>query len=201
MDVNGDSGDRLVSEVAAAMGALTPDEQAAVYGAGYAYPAEVPMPPETAAWIATMLRDLRAGPCRFCHHALLEHTLAVTEAGPSLECDADHVARAAWVWHAGPQPQPGWRILLGVALWVGIPLATVGLAGWVMPLVSAFMYRQRRWALGAAGWGALTVVVVVLIETEFVSSIMGFLALLMWFGSAIYGGFQLKPWLASVARR
>lgn len=197
-----DAGDWLVDQVVAQVGALSADEQAAVYGAGYSYGISgtaTPMPVDTAAWVATVLRDFRAKLCPFCQHGLLEHSLAITEAGPSLTCDADNAVRPAWVWHAGPVQQPPWRVLLGIALWVGLPLGSIGLAGWVMPAIAAVMYRRRRWVLGALAWALLTVAVVVLIENESDSAILGFLALFMWFGSAAYGGFQVKPWLASLA--
>ena len=198
---SGDAGDWLVTQVVFQLGALTPDEQAAVYGAGYSYASsgtQVPMPADSAAWITTVLRDFRVQPCPFCNHALLEHTLSITEAGPTLICDADGVSRPAWAWHAGPQRPPLWRIALAIILWVGIPLTTIGLAGWLMPTVAALTYRKRRWVLGAVVWGLLTVALVVLIERGVDGPGLGMLALLVWFGSAVYGGFQVKPWLASL---
>lgn len=194
-----DPGDQLVSQIVATVGALTADEHAAVYGAGYSFGVSgtsAPMHRDNAAWIATVLSDFRTRPCPFCRHGLLEHSLAITDAGPSLTCDADGSTRPAWVWHTGPVRQPAGRIVLGAALWVGLPLVSIGLAGWVMPAISGFQYRKRRWILGAAFWAAVTIVLLVLIEKESNSSTMGFLALFQWFGSAAYGGFQVKPWLA-----
>lgn len=195
-----DSGDWLVSQVVSQMGQLSADEQAAVYGAGYAYTitgTAIPMHADTAAWVATILRDFRATACRFCEHGLLEHTLSVTEAGPSLICDSDATSRPAWVWHAGPRRQPAWQAVLAAVLWVGIPLATIGIAGWVMPLIGALKYRRGAWLAGAVMWGALATVVAVFIESE--SPVLGFVVLLMWFGSAVFGGFQVKPWLACLS--
>jgi hypothetical protein len=201
--MNTDAGDSFVSEVASQIGSMSPDEQAAVYGAGYAYATgtDQALPPDSPGWVATVLRDFRVAPCPFCHHRLLEHTLSLSEAGPSVVCDADGTSRFAWDWHPGPRPKPAWLVLLAVALWVGLPLLSVGLASWLMPLVSAFMYKRRAWAMAAAGWGALTVLLVVLIENEVLATIMGFLALVLWFGSAVYGGFQVKPWLSRAADR
>lgn len=193
-----DPGDQLVSQVVATVGALTPDEHAAVYGAGYSYGitgTSTPAHRDNAAWIATLLGDFRARPCPFCHHGLLEHSLAITDAGPSLTCDADGSTRPAYTWHTGPVQQPAGRVALGAALWVGLPLISIGLAGWLMPAIAAAQYRERRWILGSVFWAALTIVLVIFIENESVSSIMGFLALFQWFGSAIYGGFQVKAWL------
>jgi len=195
-----DAGDWLVSQVVSQMGQLSADEQAAVYGAGFAYTITgtvIPMHADTAAWVATILRDFRTGPCRFCHHDLLEHTLSVTEAGPSLICDADGTSRPAWMWHAGPRGQPGWKVLLAVMFWVGIPLVTIGIAGWVMPLIAALLYKRGPWLAGALFWGALATAVAVFIESE--SPVLGFVVLFMWFGSAVYGGFQVKPWLACLS--
>lgn len=201
--MNTDAGDAFVSQVASHIGAMSPNEQAAVYGAGFAFDTgtEQPLPPDTAGWVATVLRDLRAGPCPYCHHRLLEHTLSLSEAGPSVTCDADGTSRFAWDWHSGPRPKPPWLVLLAVALWVGLPLVTVGLASWLMPLVSAVMYKRRAWAVAAAGWGVLTTLLVVLIDNESLATVMGFLALILWFGSAVYGGFQVKPWLACATDR
>jgi hypothetical protein len=193
-----DAGDWLVSQVAARVGGLTADEHAAVYGAGYSYATSstAPMHADTAAWIATILQDFRTRGCPYCHHGLLEHTLAVSELGPAVICDADNVSRPAWQWHAGPQPVPVWRVLLAVILWIGIPLTTVGLASWLMPLIAAVTRRQRRWALGAVGWGALTLLLIVVIERGADGPALGWLALVLWFGSALYGGLQVKPWLS-----
>jgi len=197
-----DAGDALVSQVASQIGTMSADEQAAVYGAGYAFGAETELafPPDSSGWIATVLGDFRASRCSFCGHGLLEHTLSLSEQGPAVTCDADAVSRLAWDWHSGPKPRSPLLVVLGVALWIGLPLMTIGLAGWVMPLVSAIMYRKAAWAVGTAIWGGLTVLLVVLIETEAVATLAGFLALTVWFGSALYGGFQVKPWLSRVAQ-
>lgn len=201
--MSSDPGDWLVSQVASQIGPMSPDEQAAVYGAGYAYGTgpEQPLPPDVPGWITAVLRDFRARPCQFCHHALLEHTLSVSEAGASVLCDADGRSRLAWDWHAGPRPRSPWLMLLAVALWVGLPLVTVGLASWLMPLVAAFMYRKRAWAVAAVAWGALTTALVLLLDNESLATVVGFLALILWFGSALYGGFQVKPWLACAEDR
>lgn len=198
--MNSESGDALVASVASRLGTLSPDEQAAVYGAGYAYDTggDRPLPPQSVEWIAAVLQDFRAAPCQYCDHRLLEHSLSVSESGPAVTCDAGGTTRSAWDWHAGPRPASPWLILLAVVLWVAIPLVTIGLASWLMPLISAVMYKKRPWALAALAWGALTVLLVVFIENQRLATALGFLALLIWFGSAIYGGFQIKRWLECV---
>lgn len=204
-----DAGDWLVTQVVYRMGALSPDEHAAVYGAGFSYSAsagQATMPPDSAAWISTILQDFRAHACPYCEHGLLEHSLSIADSGPTLVCDADGVSRSAWAWHAGPQPQPLWRVLISVVLWIGIPLTTIGLAGWLMPTIAAFMYKKRRWVLGAIIWGLLTALLITLIELGWEGSWLGVVTLVVWFGSALFGGLQIKAWLAvlpppGVARR
>ncbi|MCU0298927.1 MAG: hypothetical protein MUF33_10480 [Candidatus Nanopelagicales bacterium] len=195
-----DAGDWLVTQVVYQMGALSPDEQAAVYGAGFSYDSagsQKALPANTAQWISTVLLDFRTHPCPFCEYGLLEHSLSIADNGPMLVCDSDGVSRSAWVWHAGPQPLPLWRILLAVVLWIGIPLTSIGLASWLMPTIAAFKYRQRRWALGAVIWGLLTVALITAIELGWEGSALGMLALLLWFGGALYGGLQIKGWLSA----
>ncbi len=200
---SGDAGDWLVTQVVYQMGALSADEQAAVYGAGFSYASSATqptLPPNSAEWISTVLQDFRLHPCLFCEYGLLEHSLSIANNGPMLVCDADGVSRSAWAWHAGPQPLPLWRILLAAVLWIGIPLTSIGLASWLMPAVAAFMYRQQRWILGALIWGLLTVALITTIELGWEGSALGLFALVLWFGSAIYGGFQIKGWLTAVPR-
>jgi hypothetical protein len=195
-----DPGETLVSQVGARVGAMTGDEHAMVYGAGFSYAtsSDAPLKPDTVGWICVVLQDFRTRACPFCEHSLLEHTIAIDESGPAIICDQDSASRPAWQWHAGPRPTPAWRVLLAVVLWIGIPLASVGLASWVMPLIAALTQRRRRWIIGAVGWAASTVVLVVFIERGAEGPALGFLALANWFGSAVYGGFQVKPWLSGI---
>jgi len=98
-----DAGDWLVTQVVYQMGALSPDEQAAVYGAGFSYDSassQKALPANTAQWISTVLLDFRTHPCPFCEYGLLEHSLSIADNGPMLVCDSDGVSRSAWVWRA-----------------------------------------------------------------------------------------------------
>lgn len=200
MSETADSGDWLVSQVGARIGALTADEHAAVYGAGFSYEtsSDAPLPSDTIGWVAAVLQLFRTRECAYCHHGLLEHTLAINESGPSVICDRGNVSRPAWQWHAGPQPVPVWRMVLGAVLWVGIPLISIGLASWLMPLIAAVTRRRRSWALAAFGWGASTVTLVIFIERGAEGPALGFVAITLWLGSAVYGGFQVKPWASGV---
>jgi hypothetical protein len=190
-----DPGDQLVAEVAAYLGGLGEEEQVLVYGLGHAYNpygAGRALPTGTAAWIGAALRDFRAAPCRYCGRGLAQHRFDLEASGPRITCISDGSKRTLWQWHGTTASPPAWRVLLGVGLWVGIPLTTLGLAGWLMPTVAAITRRDRLWATGAAIWGLLTIWELLVIESE--SAWVGLLALVVWLGSAVYGGLQVKRW-------
>ena len=190
-----DPGDALVAEVSAYLGGLTQDEQVTVYGLGHAYTpygGGAALPGGTAAWIGAVLRDFRTSPCRYCGRDLSQHRLDIDAAGPHITCIFDGSKRMLWQWHGTPAAPPAWRLLLGVGLWVGIPLSTLGLASWLMPTVAAVTRRDRQWATGAVVWGLFTIWELLVVESE--NALVGLLALFVWLGSAVYGGLQVKRW-------
>jgi hypothetical protein len=190
-----DPGDALVTQVATYLGGLDRDEQVVVYGLGHAYipyGSGTTLPRGTAEWIGAVLGEFRTAPCRFCHRGLEGHCLELTDEGPYIACTFDGSRRPVWTWTARPVQQPVWRLLVAVTLWVGIPLASLGLASWLMPTVAALSRRDGAWGAAAAAWGMLTLLEVLVIDSDNV--LVGLLALTVWLGSAVYGGLQVRRW-------
>ncbi len=194
-----------VAEVAALTGGLAVDEEAVVYGALLAGgltsspgTADALVPAFQIQSLATAVLDLRSRPCPYCLRGVTDHALDFGGSGLEVRCLVDGAARPLSIWRAGPPSVPVSGTLLAVVLWVGIPLVTLGLAGFVMPAVAGFARKNRRWKVAAGLWLAVIAaesVLVSAIPTGEQPAAVGFVALGVWIGSTAYGAVQIKPWL------
>ncbi len=153
--------EELLPVVRTAVGELSPDEYATYYGmasavADLGWGLELTPFDARAAGEAFVAFRLRA--CPFCGRGLVDHALDVDRPGVMVRCRTDDSARPAGQWLAGPDKTPESPVLLWSALWVGIPVLSLGLLSWLMPVVSAVVLRTRRWVWGAVLWGVLTIV-------------------------------------------
>ncbi len=194
-----DPADAVVRQVAQSIGGLSLEEQLAVYGGASSYYAIAPVgaPPALA---VPLLRDvlvaLRRGPCRWCGRGLTGHGMDVTEYGVEVRCQHDVGSMAAGRWLAGPPPAPIGRSLVAFLMWVVVPLLSLGLLSWLMPLIAAIARRRRSWAIGAVVFGLL--LTAALVGPEDLAAIP---LLIAWLGAPVWGAFQIKPWLRSFAGR
>jgi hypothetical protein len=80
--------------------------------------------------------------------------------------------------------------LASLAGWVALPLMTLGLLAWAMPLGAAIARRRKSWAVGAAVLFVLTVLGAALPE-----AVGGAFLLVAWLGGTVYGAVQTPAWL------
>ena len=69
--------------------------------------------------------------------------------------------------------------------WILLPLLTMGLLAWLMPVVAAAARQRRSWAIAGAVL-ALAVAAGVILPV----AAAGFFILAAWFGGTIYGALQ-----------
>lgn len=84
-------------------------------------------------------------------------------------------------------------------MWIGIPLLSMGFLAWLPSLIATGVRRRRQWTLAALVFGAVFLVALVLAgqgEGTAWSRFGGFLILANAVGGAIFGGLQMKRWLA-----
>ena len=143
----------------------------------------------SAAYVLTALRE---SSCRWCGLPVSEHAIDFAAHGTDVRCHRDDRILPAAEWLAGPaQATTAYRLgsLLG---WVGLPLLSIGLLAWVMPLVAGIARRRSRWAAAAGVLFAMAAA-----GMAIPSDLGGMLLLTAWLGGAAYGAFQVVPWLRS----
>ena len=203
----GDSVDGVEAVVAGVerhLGALRPDEAAAIYGAAVAQqyvPGASGVSPSEMMALSQALGAFRSGPCRFCHLGLVDHALDVTPDGVEVRCLADQYVRTLRDWLATPSTASPGSVVWAVLLWVGIPLLSLGLLSWAMPAVGAGMYRRRSWAVAAVAFLVLAVIVFATtpVDPNEVDPVNSTVLFTTWLTGAGYGAFQIKAWLTARA--
>jgi hypothetical protein len=196
--------DVLLSGVEAHLGALRPEETAAIYGAAVAQryaPGAPGVSPAEVMALSQALGAFRSAPCRFCHLGLIDHALDVSAEGVEVRCLSDQQVRPLPEWLATPSAASRGSAVWAVLLWVGIPLVSLGLLAWAMPAVGAGMYRRRSWAVAAVAFLILAVVgfVITPLDPNEVDPVADAVLLITWLAGAGYGAFQIKPWLTARA--
>lgn len=187
--------DELVSAVGIWLGGLSVDERVALYGAVVGLQSTDPdgvLPVSALHSAASVLTALRESPCRWCGLPLSEHAIDLAPQGTDVRCHRDDRLQPAAHWLAGPaQVTPAYRLaaLLG---WVGLPLLSIGLLAWVMPLVAGIARGRSRWAAAAGVLFAITAA-----GMAIPSDLGGMLLLTAWWGGAAYGAVQIGPWVRS----
>ncbi len=190
----------VVAGVASKVGGLTNEEYALVYGAAVARRAT---DPDGGVAVATLhsagqvLMLLRRQRCAWCGQALGEHAIDLAPEGCRVTCRRDERALSADDWIPGPRQQSSGYRVAAVLGWVGLPLLSVGLLSWVMPLAAAIARHRRSWAIAAAVLLVLAMVGALVPNDDW----GGFLLVLAWWGGTIYGAFQVLPWLRSAPLR
>lgn len=107
-------------------------------------------------------------------------------------------------WLTGPRREPIGRQLGAVALWVGIPVLSLSLLAWLMPVVSAAVFRTRRWIVAAVAWlilSALTLGIVLPSIPVGEGADLGVWDALFgayWLGGIVWGICHVRPWLAGL---
>lgn len=192
--------DRVLVAVSQHLGGLTPEEDAAVYGATVAQryaPGAPGVSPAQVVALSQALGAFRTAPCRYCHLGLVDHTLDLTPEGLDVRCITDQSSRPLREWLGTHATTSRGSVVWAGLLWVGIPLLSVGLLGWVMPAIGAGLYRRRSWALAAVALLILTVVgfVVTPADPDEIDLLADALLFGTWLVGAGYGAFQVKPWL------
>ena len=183
----------VVAAVARAAGGATADEHAAIYGAVVARRATDPdgtVAVSTLQWAGHVLMALRQRRCAWCGGALREHSLDLAPDGCFVHCHADERVLRADIWLPGPRPMSTGYVLASLVGWVALPLVTLGLLAWAMPLGAAIVRRRKSWAVGAAVLLVLTVLGAALPE-----AVGGGFLVLAWLGGTVYGALQVRPWL------
>lgn len=198
--------DELLAVVRSQVGELSPDEYAIFEGM-------VAATDSLGGGLEPTLFDARSAgevfyafrfrPCPFCGRPLVDHSLDLERVGVVVRCRADRSVRPVPQWLTGPAKPPGWQAPLAIALWVGIPLITLGFLGWLMPLISAVMFRTGRWVLGAVLWLLLTgaAVAAAVQVPEDINADLGVwdgLLVLFWIAAIGWGALQVRPWLRGI---
>ena len=194
--------DAVVAGVERHLGALRPDETAAIYGAAVAQryiPGAPGVSPAEVMALSQAVGTFRNGPCRFCHLGLVDHALDVAPEGLEVRCLADQHVRPLRDWLATPSTASPGSVVWAVLLWVGVPLFSVGLLAWAMPAVGAGMYRRRSWAVAAVAFLVLAVVVFATtpLDPNEVDPVYDAVLFTTWLAGAGYGALQIKPWLTA----
>jgi hypothetical protein len=183
----------VVAAVARAGGGATADEHAVIYGAAVARRATDPegtVAVSTLQWAGQVLMALRQRRCPWCGGPLREHSVDLAPEGCFVACHADDRVLRADVWLPGPAAMSTGYVLASLAGWLALPLLTLGLLAWVMPLVAAIARRRRPWAVAAAVLLSLAVLGAALPDAA-----GGAFLLLAWLGGTGYGALQVQPWL------
>lgn len=201
LDIGTDKTLRAVSQRA---GGLSADEHACVYGAGLAHQYGPGIPetsPVQADAVAQAVVAFRSSPCRLCHRDITQHTLDLTPHGANVRCLSTQASTPVPVWLGLPAPtRPGNPVLAGL-LWVGLPLLSAGLASWLMPAIGGGLYRRRSWIVAAVVLAGLIVLAVAdpASSPNHAGTVATTAVTAAWFGGAVYGGLQIKPWLTARA--
>jgi len=189
-----ESAEGVVWRVAQALGGLTGEEHAVVYGAAAALQAtssdDAP-PPSSIQEMAGVLTALRTAPCRWCHTGLSGHSVDLMAQSAEVRCPGREIGLPTGQWLAGPVPTSALRVVLAGLGWVVVPLASVGLLSWLMPAIAGIARRRAAWGIAAAVLFAALVV-----GLSLPGDVGGLILTVNWLGAAVYGGFQIKPWLA-----
>ena len=88
--------DVVLFGVEAHLGALRPEETAAIYGAAVAQryaPGAPGVSPAEVMALSQALGAFRGAPCRFCHLGLIDHALDVSAEGVEVRCLSDQQVR------------------------------------------------------------------------------------------------------------
>jgi hypothetical protein len=198
---------RLVRAVEARLGGLTGDEFAQLHGAaeaaavGQADPDTARVPARRAEELADLCGAGRRGACLFCGAALSEHTVAVSPDEVVVWCPGSDDPRSAADWLDGPARHSTGSVIGAALLWVGVPGLSAGLLSWVPSLVAGLRHGRRSWLVAATAIGALTAVMIALIGGEGAASsgelsVASWLVVALWLGPMVYGGLQVRPYLA-----
>lgn len=193
-----------VAGVEAHLGALRPEETAAIYGAAVAQryaPGAPGVSPAEVMALSQALGAFRDAPCRFCHLGLVDHALDVTPQGVQVRCLSDQQVRPLRDWLATPSTASRGSAVMAGLLWVGIPVISLGLLSWVMPAVGAGMYRRLAWAAAAVAFLILAGVgwIMTPLDPDQAAPVADTLLDIAWLAGAGYGAFQIKPWLTARA--
>jgi hypothetical protein len=192
--------DRTLAAVAQRTGGLSPDEHACIYGAALAQqygPGSPEASTVQADTLAQAVVAFRSSPCRLCHHDITQHALDLTPHGANVRCLTSEASTPVPAWLGLPATRRSGSPVLSGLLWVGIPLLSVGFASWLMPAIGGGLYRRRSWIVAA-------IVLVGLIffaladpssTSDQISTTADTAVIAAWFGGALYGAFQIKPWL------
>lgn len=172
-----------LADVERRIGRLTGTEHDQLYGALYAAAATGsaalldPAQANTAA-LAELVRTGRNGGCRKCGSPLQEHEL--------------DVARYPWLSCPGPaaaKPTDRGRRMRAWALWVAVPLLSLGLLSWLPSLVAALRHRGR-------GWGIATGLLLVFTLSFWTQpDVLAGNRMILWLGACLYGATQVKAWM------
>lgn len=192
----------LAAAVEVRIGALSIDEQVRLFGASQAAAggggASGMLPGRLIEEVADAVLAGRAGPCGFCGARFADHTLTVATDEASVWCASSSLPRPVPEWlgvHAGVTRADKH---LAVAMWVGIPILSLGLLGWLPALFAGLVLRRPGWLVGAAVLAALAVADLVLAGMDDPSPAVGAVSLALWAGSTVYGAVQVRPWLAAL---
>lgn len=201
----------LAAAVAARVGGLSTDEQTRLYGAAQAVASADPespvlLPTYRIDEVAAAVVAGRAGPCGFCHVPFSEHTLTVSPDETDIWCPESTSGRPVAEWLRGPFRASPLQVLAGIVIWVGIPMVSLGLLSWLPAAVAGARRRRRSWRVAAAVLGTLTVAELILAGTSgadpaFADAVGPWLVFGLWVGSMVYGGLQVRPWLATLGHR
>ncbi len=188
-----------VQQVSSAMGGLVVDEQLLVYGGLAGYYATLTGNETTAPSlqpIVDVLVALRTRPCRWCGGGARGHALDVSAFGVEVRCLADDRSRPVPQWSDGPSQISPLYLVASALAWVGLPLLSMGLLSWLMPLLAAVRRSRTSWGVAAALLFGLVVV-----SLAVPSSAGVYLLMSAWCFGAVYGGLQVRPWVAGRRER
>lgn len=184
----------VLAKVEQQIGTLTEQEQSLLHGAeSVAELIGADLEPR-AEELAVLLRGGRGQHCAFCHKPLAKHTVDVDETSVGVWCPGGDQRRVAADWLEGRARFGPARVFAGLTWWVLVPGISMGLLSWLPPLVSGTTAKRPRWLWAAAVFGAMTATMIVLPGE---STVFGILAMANLFGGMVFGGFQVRPWLAT----
>lgn len=166
-------------------GPLSTTERDQLYGALYAAAAThtgalLDPADANAGALADMIRSSRNGPCLRCSRPLAEHDLDLASA-PWLACPAPRPTAEST---ADPR-----STIAAWAMWVAVPLLSLGLLSWLPSLVAAIRHRGRGWGIATALLALFTLSFWTQADVDVEAQ------LALWLGASIYGATQVKPWL------
>lgn len=187
--------DAVVSAVGSWLGGLSVDERVAIYGAAVGLRATDPdaaLPVGALHSAAYVVMASRKSPCPWCGQPLAEHAFDFAPHGTDVRCLRTDRLLPAADWLSGPASVSTVYRVASFLGWVGLPLISLGLLAWAMPLVAGIARRRRSWVAAA---GALFAVAVA--GAAIPGDWGGMLLLIAWWGGTAYGGFQVMPWLRS----